>query len=96
MRITPEWLRAIGGLPDNSNSGELCFRLFELPDGDRDSPGSFAPGEYIHIVICPDGSVCIEEYDDKGDTVAAMGLGIYETQKQFLSLLHGLKQTRYG
>lgn len=74
---TPEWLRSVGGLPDDNDSGEMFFRLYHLEPADR---GSFVDGDYVHVGFCGDGSVFVECYDKGGHSQEVVMIGYAKTR----------------
>lgn len=87
LPVTEEWLRSIGGLPEDSNFGDICFRIFYLEPADL---GTFVKGEFTHVVFCRDGSACIECYDENGHSLEVVGIGYYNTRGQVRRLLEAL------
>lgn len=87
LPVTVEWLLEIGGLPDDSQAGDVSFRIYYLEPADR---GTFLDGEFTHVVFCVDGSACVECYDEHGNSLEVVGIGFYRTRGQVLDLLKAL------
>ncbi len=86
--LDSDWLRSLGGLPDDSGDGSLYFKIW-LPN--EPAERYFDDGiDSVHLYVTPDGEFGVESYTCQGATLAIIELGKVKDRNHFLRLAYEL------
>lgn len=88
--IDSVWLRSVGFLPDDSNKGDLFLKIWQPGEPATRTHGDGWTGENLHLFVCEDGSYGFESYDEHGDSVAILSVGIFKTRGEVRRLVRAI------